>query len=361
MFCFNEKKLRITFLIILLILTAYLLFYRITHRSYLRFIVQYDFVPAISKNIHLFRIDVHYRGYDVGDVTEVRLSSDQKHIEFFVTINYKGLELPTNSEIIFKTENIYGTRYLDVEYPKHPSGKFIKNGTVINGREAYERIDEYLIESLSSDQSKKMLQNLYVITNILKNSLTKEENAKLLNQSSGDLATILENVKEITEDSSFKKDIKSTIRHSSSSLKSVDEILSRREIKETIIQSPASVNQTMKNIGAMTDSMSKVSEVLPYVNKNLDCVNTLLTDANGNLCTINTKVPTIPQSLVENAETLVVKTNCLECELSKILSKSFLIPRLIFGNPGKSFKTCAKCRRPHFQLRQKNNCQSAGK
>jgi len=57
----------------------------------------------------------------------------------------------------------------------------------------------------------------------------------------------------------------------------------------------------MHDLGQMTDSMGKVSEILPTVNKNLDCVNSLLTDANGNLCTINTKVPVIPQSLVENA------------------------------------------------------------
>lgn len=326
----------------------------------MRFVVQYDFVPAINRNVHIFRIDAHYRGYDVGDVTEVKLSPDQKHINFYVTINYKGLKLPTNSEIIFKNENIYGARYLDVEYPQNPSGKLIKNGDIIDGKEAYERIDEYLIEALDSEQSKRMLQNLYEITDALKIALTKGDNKKLLNKSAGDLAIILEDLKSITRDSSFTTDLKSTIKHSSSSLKNVDEILSSKEIRETIIQAPASVNQTMKNIGAMTDSMGKVSEVLPHVNKNLDCVNTLLQDANGNLCTINTKVPTIPQSLVENAETLVVKTNCLESELSKILSKRFLIPRLIFGNPGKSFKTCAKCRRPHLPLRQKNNYQSLG-
>lgn len=319
----------------------------------MRFVVQYDFVPAINRNVHIFRIDVHYRGYDVGDVTDVKLSPNQKHIEFFVDIHYKGLRLPKNSEITFKTENIYGARYLDIEYPKKPSSEFIKDGDIVNGKEAYERIDEYLIESLSSEQSQRMFQNLYEITDALKIALTKGDNKKLLNKSAGDLAIILEDLKSITRDSSFTTDLKSTIKHSSSSLKNVDEILSSKEIKETIIQAPTVTKQTMKDIGQMSGSMGKVSEILPHVNKNLDCVNTLLQDANSNLCTINTKVPTIPQSLVENAETLVVKTNCLESELSKILSKRFLIPRLIFGNPGKSFKTCAKCRRPRSRTSAK--------
>ena len=109
-----------------------------------------EVVPAIKKNVHIFRINVHYRGYDVGDVTDLKLSQDQKHINFYVTINYKGLRLPTNSKIKFKTENIYGVRYLDVEYPEKPSGKFLKNGDIVDGAEAYERIDEYLIESISA-------------------------------------------------------------------------------------------------------------------------------------------------------------------------------------------------------------------
>lgn len=344
MFNFKENKIKIIGLIILIII-AYLIFYKATHRTYMKFIVQYDFVPAINKDVHLFRIDMHYRGYDVGDVTDVKLSEDQKHINFYVDINYKDLRLPTNSEIIFKTENIYGARYLDAKYPDKPSGKLVKNGDVVNGKEAYERIDEFLIESISSTESKKMLQNLSDITDIINTSLKNKDNKKLLNQSAGDLAIILEDLKEITQDPYFKRDIKSTIKHSSSSLKNVDEILSNREMRETITQAPATVNQTMQDLGKMTESMGKVSQILPNVNQNLDCVNTLLTDSNNNLCTINKKVPTIPQSLVENAETLVVKTNCIECELSKILSQRFLLLRLMFGNPGQSFKTCAKCKR----------------
>lgn len=332
---------------------AYTMVYKLTHRKQMKFIVQYDFVPAINKNVHLFRIDVHYRGYDVGDVTDVKLSQSQKHINFYVTIHYKGLKLPTNSEIRFKTENIYGARYLDIEYPQKPSGKFIKDGDKVDGKEAYERIDEYLIESISSSESQKIFQNLSDITDIINISLKNKANKKLLDKSAGDLAIILEDLKSITRDSSFKKDLKSTIKYSSSSMKNVDEILSRQEIQETIIQAPTSVKETQKNIEEMTDSMSKVSKILPDVNQNLGCVNTLLNDANGNLCTINTKVPTIPQSLVENAETLVVKTSCLECELSKILSKRFLIPRLIFGNPGKSFGNCTKCRRPRYKANAK--------
>lgn len=327
---------------VILILLACFLFYKLTHRTYMKFIVQYDYVPAISKNIHLFRINVHYRGYDIGDVTSVRLSKDQKHIEFYVNINYKDIKLPTNSAIIFKNKNIYGQRYLDIKYPKNPSGKFFQDGDIINGTEVYERIDEYLLQVFTADKTEKFVQDLFDVVTALKKSLANNNNCKLLNQSAGDLAVILENLREITEDKSFRKDIKSTVKHSSSSLKNVDEILSNTEMRKTIYQTPSSVNQAAKNLERVTENMCQVGQILPNVNKNLDCINTLLNDVNCNLCTINTKVPTIPQSLVENAETLTVKTNYFESELSKMLSMRFAILRLIFGNPGKSFNKCAK-------------------
>lgn len=345
MFKTKEIIIKTVGLIILLLLVCFLSYkivYKIMHRTDMKLIVQYDTVPAINKDVHFFRIDVHYRGYDVGDVTNVKLSEDQKHIEFYVDIHYKGLKIPSNSSIAFKTENIYGQRYLDIEYPKNPSKRLFKNGDTVDGKEVYERIDEYLVEELSSDENKKMVQNLYDIINILKKSLTDIDNCKLLNRSSGDLAVILGNLRDITEDKSFRKDIKATAKHSCSSLKCVDEILNNKEMQKTISQAPATVNQTMQDMTQMTQNMGRVGDILPHVNKNLDCVNTLLTDANCNLCTINTKVPPIPQSLVENAETLVVKTNCFETELSKILSKRFLLLRLIFGNPGKSFNKCSK-------------------
>lgn len=340
---FKDNKIKII-AIILLVFLGSILFYKITHKTYMKLIVQYDYVPAINKDVHIFRIDVHYRGYDVGDVTEVKLSKDQKHIEFFVNINYKDLKLPTNSPIIFKNENIYGARYLDIEPPQIPSGRLMANGDVIDGTEVYERIDEYLIESFTKGNAKRLTDNLLEISDILKTSLKNEDNEKLLNQSAGDLAIILENLRQITADPSVNKDIKSTIKHSSRTLKSLDEILQKKEMKQTIEETPTTIKKTLNSIQDMNAHIDKVSDALPEINKNLGTTNNLLTDSNNNLCTINTKVPPIPQSLVEKAENLIMKTDCLETELSKVLSKRFLFLKLFFGRPGENMKTCARCK-----------------
>lgn len=341
MFLDGKEKYLKSLGLILIIILAYFVIYKIIHRPQYHFIVEYTDVPAISDNLNIFKIDVHFRGYDVGDVTKIKLAEDQSHIEFYVNINYKGLRIPTNSNIIFKTENLYGTRYLDVEPPQVPSGKLIADGDIINGLEAYERLDEYFLEEIKTGQTGILISNLRDITDILKISLQDKENKKLLNQSSGDLAIILENLRQITEDPGFERNIKSTIKHSAGSLKSIDEILRKKEMRKTIEESPESIKKTLNNIETMNEHLVKVSGVIPEATKNMATANGLISEANDTLGAINKKVPPIPPSLVENTEKLVVKTDCFETEISKLLSKRAALLRLVFGNPGQSFKNCS--------------------
>lgn len=335
----------IGFITIIIIIGCFI--QNIIKHPYMKLIVQYDDVPAIENNLFFFPIDIHYRGYDVGDVTKVRLSKTQKHIEFLVNITYKDLKIPKNSSFIFKTENIYGSRYLDINPPQTPSRELLKDGDVIDGLEVYERIDEYLTEEIKSGPTSKFIHNLLDITDVLRKSLDDKNNKKLLEQSSGDLAVILENLRQVTADPAFKRDLKSTVKYSSGSLKSIDEILQNQEIRQTISNAPTSVSMTTDNIKMMNENMEKMSKAMPEMTSNVSTANKLLCDTNCNLCAINTKVPPIPQSLVDNAEELVVKTNCFESEISKLISKRFLFLRLMFANPGKSFKVCEKkgCKR----------------
>lgn len=305
-------------------------------------IVKYDDVPAINNNLWLYKIHAHYRGFEVGNVRKIKLSKDQKHIEFYVDIYYKDLILPRNIIVIFKTENLYGSRYLDIEPAKIPSKEMLTDGDSVMGVTAYERFDEYLLQEVKSTKSQHLLKNLSDITDALKKALKNKNNEKLLNESSSDLAIVLESLKEIADDPTLKNDIKSTIKLSSSSLKNVDEILNDQEIKSAINSAPESISMANNNIKSMNENLIKVSESIPDVTKSLTTTNNLLTDTNYDLCSINNKVPPIPPSFVENAEKLVIKTDCFESEISKILTKRWLILKLIFGNPGKSFKNCVK-------------------
>lgn len=309
----------------------------------MKFTIQYDYVPAISRNVKIFKIDVHYRGVDVGDVTSIKLSKDQQHVEFKVKINQRNLKIPKNSIVRFKSEAI-GPKYIDIDPTKAPPDGIIENGDIVDGTEASERIDSFVIDELTNGQAGMLIKNLKEITDVLKTSLTNKENEKLLTQSAEDLTVIIEKLKRITTDPSLERDVKSTFKNSSGTMKSLNEILRKKEIKETINKTPETMSKALNSIEDMNTNMNRISKTLPETTEQITQVNSQITEVNDNLCKINTKVPPIPQSLVDNAEKLVAKGDCLATELSNTLSKRFLLFKLFFGHPGKNLKTCAKCR-----------------
>lgn len=282
-------------------------------------IVKYKDAPPISFNIFNKTIDAYYRGYKVGEVSKTILSADQKYIEFQLEIYYKNLKLPKNVAILLRTENFYGKKYLDIHYPENPSTEILKNGDSIEGLDLYEGLDEYLIKEFKVGHSKNFLTNLSSITEILQKTLKKNDNEKFITRPAEDAAVILENLRDIIESPQFKKELKGVMKNA-----------------------PESIEKTMQNIETMNEHMDKINQAIPEVNQSVKTTNVLLGDTNSNLCSINKKVPEIPQSLVKNADKLLVRTDCVESELSKILSKRFLLLRLMFANPGKSFKNCVK-------------------
>lgn len=302
----------------MLIVIAFSIF-KLINRPQMTIIVKYKDAPPISYSIFNRTIDAHYRGCKVGQVSKVNLSKDQKCVEFHLDIYYKNLKLPKNTPILLRTENFYGKKYLDIHYPEAPSLELLSNGDCIEGLELYEGLDEYLIEEFKIGRARNFLTNLSSIIEILEKTLKKNENEKCITQSVSDAAIVLKNLREIIDDPKVKK-----------------------EIHKTINNAPKSINQTLENIETMNEHMDKMTELMPEMNQSILKSNSLLNESNNNLCSINKKVPEIPQSLVKNADKLIVRTDCFESEMSKILSKRFLIFRLIFGNPGKSFKNCSK-------------------
>ncbi len=357
MFRYQRNRLIIIDSIIIIALLLYFLS-TLIHRPYMHITIAYDAVPPVSTNLLFNHINVIYRGYSVGYVRKIKLSQDQQHIEFLVNIMYKGLKIPKNSIIIFKPENLYGSRYLDISLPKEPAKELLVNGDTINGVAAYERFDQYLLEDMKSGKMGQMVVNIRDLTDELKKALKNKDNSKLLYKSSGDLAVILEDIRSITQDPRVKRDIKSTIRNSSVSLKSINDILGNEDVKNTIVNSPETIQKTIDNIELMNEHMGQAMETLPNINKTLSEANVLLSNSNENLSSINTKVPAVPPSLIENAESLLIKTDCFETEVSKMLSKRALFLRFFFGNPGKSFEKCSvdKCKPRHECVHQKNKC-----
>ncbi len=342
-----QKYLRNRMIIIDSIIILFMLGYFLSaliHRPYMHITIEYKDIPPVSTNLFLHRINVHYRGYSVGYVHKIELSEDQQHIEFKVNIMYKNLRIPKNSIIVFKPENLYGSRYLDISYPESPSRELLNDGDVIKGIAAYESVDQYLLEDMKTGKTGQLINNLVTITDEINKSLKNKDNAKLLNQSAGDVALILENTKNLVADKKMQANLKNTIKYSSNSFKAMDAILSNEEIKESINKAPETISKSINTLDTMNTNISEVIKTIPEMNQNMSTANKLISDVNGNLSSINTKVPEVPSSLIKSAQQLIQKTDCFETELSKILSKRGVLLRFMFGSPGKSLKKCSQCK-----------------
>jgi ABC-type transporter Mla subunit MlaD len=324
-------------------------------RPKMRIMIKYRQVPPIIQDFPRTKIKAYYRGLYVGEVSKINLSDDQKYIVFYMNIYYDKLKLPKNTFVELNTEDLYGARHFLLSYPDNPSSQMLKDGDVIYGDVAYERIDKVLSKEFANGNTARLLSNLVFMTDSLKSfaGLSAEDSQALaqgLKKSSGEVQLILQDLRQIIDDPEVEKDIKSIIKSSSGSMKNVEGILSSKEIKQTISDAPTMITKTVNNIDGINKNLDKTNHELPKVNSSLSATNCLLSGTNCNLDALNKKLPVIPEippELLPNADKALKKTICLLDELPEILSKRFLGLRLVFGKPAASLKRCGKsnCRK----------------
>lgn len=327
--------------------------------------IVYKEVPPIVQNIFRANLTAYYRGIKVGTVEKIRLSDDQKSIEFYLAIRYKNLKLPCNINFILKTEDLFAARYFSIEYPPNPSPHFLADGDVIMGTAYYPRLDQYLVSQFEKGKLKTIEDNLIEITNVLKTAL-KGNNSQIINQlskSSSDIGIILDSIKNIIKDPQVSKDIKSTLHYSSSSVKDINQLLQDKDLKTTIQNSPQLIDKTLSNLDKINTTLPEVNTNVQLANKNitdtnnkLDTTNIIVASTNStlkstvpelrttnkNLKQVNAKIPNIPPHLLEKADNSLTMLDCLNHELGKLVNKRFLLLRLMFGTPAKGFSNCSK-------------------
>lgn len=339
-----KKRFKYSILGVVLLLVCSI-FYIYLHRPYMSIIIRYKDVPPVLQRFPRAKVDAYYRGCYIGRVSKVKLSDDQKFIVFYLDIYYKNLRLPRNVEIYLDSEDLYGARHLTIIYPKNPSSLLISDGDVVDGTGFYERIDKYLARDLKSGKLARIETNLMYATYLLKNTLSRN-NLKTVGQ---DTDLILNDLKEILGDPQVKYSLKSTIKASSRSLNDVNQLMENKELRETISKAPKSIDKAINNLESINDNLPGVNETIAKanisiqkVNKSVSITNSFLAPTSRNLDVINRKVPYIPPELLGNADKMLIEADCLTKELSDILSKRFLLFRLMFGTPASSFKKCTQ-------------------
>ncbi len=253
-------------------------------------------------------MNAYYRGYKVGQVTDIRLSDDQKFLELKVDIFYKGLILPENTLLELGIENILGRRYVSLIYPEKPSKDIIENGEVIIGRsnKFFKRLNDFLEEEFEEKRVRKVINNVENITSTLSGTLTE------IQKSSKELTRSIEDIRKITKNPEVKNNIKNTLKYTSKTIKSLSEITESETFQNSAAQAPETIIETSKNL-------KKVSQSLETTNKKL--------------CSLDGKIPEVTQGMIQ-------KTNCLMNKLLAVLDKRFLFLRFTFGKPIDDINEC---------------------
>jgi len=312
--------------------------------------VRFEEVPPVMK--FAGDIGVYYRGYKVGKATCKRLSQDQKYILFCLDINYKNLKLPSNTEIILKTQDIFGDRYFDLVYPKSPSGEFLADGDMVEGTAVYERLDKYLVEQLEEGEMGKLISNLNYLTGGARAVFEgdKKELKNLSGEISGsvdDISYVIKEIKTLLADPAVKKDVKTALAYMPKALKNANELLASEELKTTLKKTPELLDNTVANLETLSSglpevnaNLNEVNQILPCIDSRLITTNSLLYTTNGQLGCLNPKIPVIPQDLIWQADRTLRRYDCIGEALSETMSKNCLFFRFLFGRPGEPFKEC---------------------
>jgi ABC-type transporter Mla subunit MlaD len=346
----NKKLLIKIFVIILLFPGGYFL-YKYLNRPDMTIIIKYKEVPPVVQRFPRGKIDAYYRGYNIGIVEKIRLSQDQQSILFYLDIYYKNLKLPKNTRIYINSEDLYGARHLYIQYPKKPSSEFLHDGDTVNGTGYFERIDIYLARDLKIGKTGHLIENLVIITDILKNSINNsdtKEFIKALKASGIDISSVLKDVKEIIDDPQVKQGIKLTVANAPASIDKTIKNLS--SVNKNLEKSNSLIGNSTKKLVTSnsllhdsTSTLKKSNALVRNSTDNLEKSNSLLSNSNNNLETLNEKLPEIPPDLLKDADKTLKKADCLTNEAIDILSKRFWLFRFLFGNPGNSLKKCKNC------------------
>lgn len=322
--------------------------------SYLHISARFEDVGTLSAGSNVL-----YRGVKAGTIDDIDISEDNMYAIVKMDITNKNVKIHEGSIAYIISKGVTGTQALTITPPKdYKNHCLLKNGDIIEGKESItldtiQKILTNLSEEMTIEDFIKDTHKLIVNTNdltekmdqLITNSehLLSKENGDDLNSfldAAYDLSKSLKvtsnKLNTILNDKEVSKDIKESLSATNSAMKQLNKVVEKAELlmdesRETV----ADVNETVDNIdetindasihGSIRESMTKLSDILTDIN-----------DITGDEQTKKD----LKDAIKESSES--IKTiNCVGKGLSKTLSKRFLIPQMLIGNPGKELTECS--------------------
>jgi ABC-type transporter Mla subunit MlaD len=271
-------------------------------------------------------IQVYFKGISVGRVSDINYSKDFTNTLVYIDIYKKDVKIPKNSFAEIKTEGITGQKYIDLEPPANIiDGELISNGDILKGKPKYDLNDiaNMAVKEINSGKIDKMMTS---IQNSLENT---EKVTKSMAEITDSFNSVIngnkQNISQVTEniDQASKNLLKSS--------KDAKDIMEDKKIM-------GDIKTSIKNIKNITDNVNGVVSDQEMQKSLKHSIST----TNGLIQKFDTNSDSLIFDTLKNTNCAAQKVNTLSCQTSELLSKRFLLLRLLFGRPGKDFQTCFK-------------------
>lgn len=257
------------------------------------------YVTAEFKNLRPFhyKAPIYYNGYKIGRILKIKPNSTYNSTIITMELHPKDLKIPTNVSLILKKEKDKDDKkfdYMDMIFPKHPSGYYLKTGDRISGKTTIE-LDTYL-----SNQDPESLDEIKAeIAETVKN-------LNLTVQSLGDLFFVLTSIAE--------------------------------DIRPNIVKSSKNLNSGTSNLVSVTENAKNISsnfeKTLNYDRLNMTTQDFQASSNNVRALTQNTnEMVTDIRCTIEQVNKILCNTHEITSGVNKTMKKQFGGFRLFFGKP----------------------------
>lgn len=315
-------------------------------------------------------LPVYYQGVNIGRVSDVRFSEDFKHTFMYLDFHYKGLKLPENVIAKVELQGITGQKYIDINYPDNPSSEILSNNDIIAGKSpfGFTEIQEFLERQVKSGKLDRIFDQIDSTLGTTRQTSLKVEKMVttmgfLLEKNKNNIDSFLKqgsnaaenishltgNIDDIVSDPQIKSDLKSAISSTKDVTQNVNEFIGDKELKTNIKSTVTSINQAAKTAeDAFLKTGSTINQAGELIGKTGQVI-TGVEAGGGNIIDLIT-------TTLKNTNEAAVRFSCLNCGLSKMLSKRFVLLRLIFGKPGAALEQCVNpknCKETPPELKNK--------
>lgn len=317
---------------------------------------------------------VLYRGVKAGIVDGIDLSEDEEYSLVKFRITKKNINIYKGSVAIILDKGFTGNKVLSIVPPENITKKIkLENGGIIEGQKSFtiEELEKLLsrleqegtLHGIINDSrqllitSNKLSSRVDKLISSLDNTLSgqngKKVNALIDNVSdmSVSLGQASKKINSVLDGKNTIGNIHSVIASSKSAMGKLDSFTDKAgnlvNKSDTLIEkSSSTVDKIDSTVGNIDKTVSNLNNTInnPELNgsirQSMEKFSNVLTDIQN--ITGDKEVQSGLKDSLKKSSTNINTIGCFSKEMSNTFSKNFLIPRMIFGKPGKSLENCIK-------------------